>query len=455
MRKIINIIVLISILPLFIMTGCVSTGKTVSEGEKVQYYRPPALSDDILNKRVDVIKNLLKEDSLPDDRKEAAVSVLKAYDKLKSLNDGNITEKEYRKTVKILFDTLVMIEQQYFYGGIVSGDKAGEIIIENYSGLKKQIYEDYFAGNFTAVISGCDDLISRFGKSGLTPDLGIILVEALSKSNIPSDALAVARSILGAAENRPDLILLLTDAIELEVKMGNMEEAGQLYEKLVDHINENNNLYQKAGNLLSGSQGEEPVIDESVKEKITEMAPEKIILMEQLIDKVNTLISRKDFSAARLELVRQRLRAEEGPELVMIEQLWKNVDKAEEQFSSKSSNDKLIIEDARRLIEKEKYKEALDILDPIVAGDKNYEADKVKKEAVEKLITRDKSIAAKLWLAANKESDNQKKRDLLLKARSIFQNLIDKYPASPLIDRVKRNISVVDEELMKLPSADE
>lgn len=455
MRKLINIMVLASILPFFLMTGCVSTGKKVSEGEKIQYYRPPALSNETLNKRIDVIKNLLKEDSLSDDRKEAAVSVLKAYDKLKSLNDGNLTEKEYRKTVKILFDTLVMIEQQYFYDGIVSGETAGEIIIENYSELKKQIYEDYFAGNFNEVISGCDDLISRFGKSGITPDLGIILVEALSKSNMPSDALAVARSIIGAVETRPDLILLLTDVIELEVKMGDMEEARRLYEKLVDNINENNNLYKKAGNLLSGSQGEEPTIDESVKEKITEMDPEKIILMEQLMDKVNNLISRKDFSAARLELARQRLRAEEGPELEMIEQLWKSVDKAEEQFNRENSNDELIIEDARRLIEKEKYEEALDTLDPIVAGGENYEAEKLKKEAIEKLIVRDKNIAAKLKIAANNEGDKQKKRDLLLKARSIFQNLIDKYPASPLIDRVKRNISVVDEELMKLPSADE
>ena len=131
------------------------------------------------------------------------------------------------------------------------------------------------------------------------------------------------------------------------------------------------------------------------------------------------------------------------------------MDKAEEQFNGESSNDKLIIEDARRLIEKEKYKEALDILEPIVEEGGNYEAEKVKKEAVEELIKMEKLNAGKIFRTAMGESNLQRKRDLLLRAKSILSSLIDKYSTSPSIDMVIRNISVVDEELMKLPSADE
>ena len=50
--------------------------------------------------------------------------------------------------------------------------------------------------------------MSRFGRKGLTPDLGILLVDALLKNNMTSDALTLAGSILGAVENRPDLIHL-------------------------------------------------------------------------------------------------------------------------------------------------------------------------------------------------------------------------------------------------------
>lgn len=452
MKKI-RILLLITILSLLTLTGCIST-KTVPE-KKIQYYRPPALSNETLDKRVDEIKKLVEEDTLSEDRKETAVSILKVYDKLKSLNKENSTEKEYRKTVKLLFDTLVTVEQQYFFSGIVSSDNAGEIIFENYSDLKNKIYEDYFAGNFSGVITGCDDLISRFGKNGLTTDLGIILVEALSKKSMPSDALAVARSILGAVETKPDLIRLLSTAIELEINSGNMENASLLYEKLVDNINERNSIFKRTENLLSKSEEGGSIIDESLQEKISEIDPEKTIQMQQLVDFVENLISKNDFSGARLELLKRKFRTEEGPELDMIEQLFKSVDKAEEQFAAENSNDRFILEDARRLLEEEKYEEALDILEPVVEEGENYEANKINNEAVRNLINRDMIIAGKLRIASINESDKQKKRDLLLKARSILQNLIDKYPASPSINRVKRNISVVDEELMKLPSVDE
>lgn len=443
------IILFISILPLLLITGCVSS-KTKPEKTTIQDYRPPALSNEVIDRRIDEIKKLLNENSLSDDRKETGLSIIKAYDKLKSLNSSNIAEKEYRKLVQLLFNTLVEVETQYFYGGIVvSGEAAEEIIIENYSELKKQIHRNYYAGDFKGVISGCEELMVRFGKSGLTPDVGIMLVEALFKNNMTADALSIARSLLGVVESKPDLIRLLADAIELELKAGNIENAKRLYEKLADNINERNSLYQKIRDLLSGYQDGGTIVDKSLKEKISEIDPELKILLDQLMENVNKFLSQKDFSGARLELVRRRLRAEEGPELEMIEQLMKSVDKAEEQFNRQTSNDKLIIEDARRLIEEEKFEDALDILKPIIVEEGNYEAEKIKKEAIEKLIIRDKLNAVKLRMAAKKESDLKKKRELLLKAKIMLKNLIDKYPASPLLK--KSHILKIDEELMQLP----
>ncbi|MBN2418996.1 MAG: hypothetical protein JXL81_06395, partial [Deltaproteobacteria bacterium] len=305
---------------------------------------------------------------------------------------------------------------------------------------------------FKGVISGCDDLISRFGTKGLTPDLGIVLVESLSKSNMVSEALAVSRSILDAVERRPDLIRFLVDGVELEMKMGNMENARRLYEKLIDNINERNSLFKKAGDLISENKDNGTAVDDAIKDKLMDITPEKSIQLRQLADTVEELLSQKDFSGARLELVRHRLRAEEGPELEMIEQLLKGVDKAEEQFETGNSNDRMVIDDARRLIEEEKYLQALDILEPLVAAGINYEAEKLKREAVEKYINSEKLLAANLKRESNKVIEITRKRELLIKAKSIFQNLIEKFPESPLIDRVKRNISVIDEELVDLSS---
>ena len=455
MRNNNRIILLIFILPIFLITGCVST-ITVPERGKIQYpAKPPALSNDTLDKRIDNLKNILKEGGISEEKKETAVLILKTYDKLKSLNRGNNTEKEYIRELQILFDSFVTIEQQYFDNIVLSGGEAGKKVIEDYSSLIRKIYQDYFAGNFNGVILGCTALESKFGKNGLTPDLGIILVESLSKNGMTSEALTVARSILGTLETRPDLIRLLADAIELELKTGDTEDAKGLYEKLVDNINERYRTYQKVGNLLSEHQGDNSIVDESVKEKMTGINPEKKIEIKQLLDNVEKLISQKDFSGARLQLFRWRLKAEEGPEVDLIEQALKSVDKAEEQFNNQNNNDRLVIDDAKKLIEQEKFDEALNLLEPLVAKGGNYEAEKLKKQAIEELINREILNAAKLKLAAKNESDIQKKRALLVSSKAILSNLIEKYPSSPQINKLKSYSLKIDDELTQLPDSEE
>ncbi len=453
MRNSNRIILLISILPLLLINSCMS-GRTISAGKKIQFSRPPALSDEIIDKRIGDLKDILKESEISGERKDTALSLLKTYDRLKSLNRGNNTEKEYIKELQILFDSLVTIEQQYFNSVVSPGDAAEKRVIKNYSSLIRKIYEDYFAGNFNGVISGCTKLESKFGKNGLTPDLGIILVESLSKNGMTSEALTVARSILGTLETRPDLIRLLADTIDLELKAGNTEDAKGLYEKLVDNINERYRIYQRAGNLLSEHQGDNSIIDESVKEKMTGISPEKKIEIKQLLDNVDKLISQKDFSGARLQLYRWRLNAEEGPEADLIEQALKSVDKAEEQFNNQNNNDKLVIDDAKKLIEQEKFEEALNILEPLVAKGGNYEAEKLKKQAIEELINREILDAAKLKLAAKSESNIQKKRALLVSSKKILNDLIEKYPSSQQINKLKSYVLKIDDDLAQLPGSD-
>ena len=239
------------------------------------------------------------------------------------------------------------------------------------------------------------------------------------------------------------------------MKTGDTEDAKGLYEKLVDNINERYRTYQKVGNLLSEHQGDNSIVDESVKEKMTGINPEKKIEIKQLLDNVEKLISQKDFSGARLQLFRWRLKAEEGPEVDLIEQALKSVDKAEEQFNNQNNNDRLVIDDAKKLIEQEKFDEALNLLEPLVAKGGNYEAEKLKKQAIEELINREILNAAKLKLAAKNESDIQKKRALLVSSKAILSNLIEKYPSSPQINKLKSYSLKIDDELTQLPDSEE
>lgn len=437
---------LISLISSFLLiNGCISS-KIIQEKKGVQYYRLPLLSNETLENKINEIKNLLKENKLSENKKETAIVLLNAYERLNSINKGNSTEQNYRDMVQLLFDTLISIEQQYFYDVIVQGDSGEKKVIENYLILKRMIYQDYFEGDFEGVISGCNNLIARFGENGLMPDLGIILVEVLSKNNQTSDALIRAKNMLETVETKPDLVGLLYTLIELEIESGNIENAKLFYEKLLDNINERKNIFQKAGDLISRHQ-DEGSIDDTFTKKITKIDPKA----EQIIDNVKKLISQKDFAGARLALVRWRISAEEGPEVDMIEELLKSVDKVEEKFNNENRNDKLRLDDARKLIEKEKYEEGLHILEPILMNGENYEAEKLKNQAIEKLINREKTDAGFIFRAAMEEKSNiQRKKELLLKAKSILINLIDKYPNSLLLEIPKKTVLKIDNELMKI-----
>ena len=100
MRYIMKILVLLYILPILLITGCISGKTAISDHEKVQYYRPPAISNETLDRRINNIKTLLEENNLSDDRKETAVSILKAYDKIKSLDQENFTVFLYSFSVR-------------------------------------------------------------------------------------------------------------------------------------------------------------------------------------------------------------------------------------------------------------------------------------------------------------------------------------------------------------------
>ena len=456
MRNSISVYILLLIVPLCLISGCITTTRPPGGGtDQSTYIRPPAISQNTLDKRIDEIKILLKENSLTDDRQETALSIIKAYDKLKSLSKGNTSEKEYRKTVQIIFKSLVDLEQQYLYSGLTTGNAVGKKIIENYTTQKEKIIENYYSGDFNGVISGCNELVEKYGEAGLTSEIGIILFEAFLKSNMTERALALARNIIDRSESRPDIVRLMSNAIELELKNGDIEGAKSLYEKLVDNINEKNNLYIRAGNKITEYEGDVPVVDESVKEQIAEIDPEKSALTRQLIDDVEKMISEKDFSGAKIALYRWKFRTEEGPELEMIEKLFESVDKAEDQFNNANNDYKQVIDDAQKLIEEEKYEEALALLEPVIAESRNYEADKLKKEAVDKLIIRDTRKASQYWSIAKETNDVEKSRNILLEAKTMLVNLVKKYPDHEYLKFADRNIAIIDKDLMDLPPAAE
>jgi outer membrane protein assembly factor BamD (BamD/ComL family) len=65
-------------------------------------------------------------------------------------------------------------------------------------------------------------------------------------------------------------------------------------------------------------------------------------------------------------------------------------------------------------------------------------------------INRERNRAAKNFLAAKKTRDMNKKRQYLRKSYYILKSLIDKYPSSKEINKVKSNMKTVVEEMDRL-----
>ena len=83
-------------------------------------------------------------------------------------------------------------------------------------------------------------------------------------------------------------------------------------------------------------------------------------------------------------------------------------------------------------------------------GEMTPEAEGLEALAIEKHINLERSQAAKMFLLARNTKDVEKKKELLDSSRQILHNLIEKYPSSPLIERVFSHLEKVDKAIDEL-----
>ncbi|NLD36552.1 MAG: hypothetical protein GX654_06755 [Desulfatiglans sp.] len=442
--RIVNVFILV-----IILAGCVTIPKRTGK-EIVEYYALPALSNEMLDQKIEALNQIIHEGKLSDKQKKTASSLFKTYEKIKELNKGNAAREDYIKSIQILFNSMGIIEHQYLFGEAAFDMGIEKEIINDYTSFKKDIYEAYLSDNLQGVISKSRELESIYGKGAITPDIGIILVDSLSRSSMTGEALSTAKEIYSRMESMPDKVNLLSDMIGMQIKMGNTREAAFFFEKLVDLIDEKNNVYKNTVNIIAKSKETNSTLNASIEKKLSDINPEKTDLAEQKIKNVNKLLSRNDFAGARLILLRWRLTAEEGSELDMIEEALKGVDAADEKYNSYNSKDNTILEDAKRKIENEHYEEAIRILKPLTSQGSNFEAEKLKNLAIDKHINNERLKAAKLFMAAGEEKNIQKKKELLFSSKAILESLVNNYPETPLLEKLNSYIKKINTELNQI-----
>lgn len=448
-------LMILSLIFVVFAAGCLPEAKKVEMGPKTALRPPPPLSIETLDKKIAYLTTKLEEQELDPEDKVVASDLLATYKTIRSYLQDQTSGYDERRIIQLLFGNLGRLEQEYFLREKFEGPSYSKAL-SSFSEKRKKIMDAYLAGDYHGVINDCVDLEATFGPDSLTPEIGLLFAVALAKQGMLSEAIIISEKIIHELEGKPDLIHLRASIIEWQLDLGNREKALQIYEKMMDDLDEREELLAKSKLMVM----------EDRKRVSRQEAPSaayagglrqfpKLDSTDDLLKAVDELVQKHEFAEAKLLLIKHRIRTEEGPDLEIIDQALKSVDLAEERFllekRAKISYEKETLKLARELIEEENYEEALTKIEALRdSQNMTPEMNELKREATEKLIKRERNKAAKYFLMARKTADPAKKEELLLSSYDILKGLIERYPSSPMIEKLNDNLKTVREQLTKL-----
>lgn len=435
---------------LLLVGGCAPAIKREVSEPRPEIKTAPVLSPDIIDKKISALEELLKNDRLPEKERSVANELLSDYRLARSFLKEDMEPSDHRELVRILFRNLDRLDKTYLINRGGLKECLPVDIIHEYYQERRKIMETYLSGNYRKVIQQCIDLESSFGPDALTAEIGLLFAESLAENGMLEEAIRIGENIIRELEGRPGMIHIRAGLVRWQLALGHRENAARVYEKLVDNLDEEKILLEDIQKRMAEAGREGPVHDAGPPEVDKKVVFRESDTLEDILDKVDTLLQRQSFNRARLLLIKWRLRHEEGPDTERVESALKKVETAEERFRKEQLSEKEALAKAVKLIEEEKFEEAISELDYwIDSGSTNRDMKKIKDLAVDKLILRERNRAARIFLKAKNTIDPDRKKELLLSSLNILKKLIEKYPSSTLINKLNDHIIRVNEELEK------
>ena len=420
---------------------------------------PPALSPGLrvegLDQRISRVQDLLESDQLSSEDRLLAQDLLRAYQTLERVSSASPTDEQTRDLIELLASNLIQMDEHYFKEKPPPEEAARLETVALFAGKRKSIMDSYLAGDYQSVIEGCIDLQKVLGPDSLTPEIGLVFALSLGKRGMIQEALRVGTKISDDLERKPGFMQLRAKMIEWQLALGDRKSAIESYEKLLDNMHEREAVLKVVELNLSG-QGPQKAISEKKEEPPPPVdlskEPESV---QEVLRQVDALVQRNDFETAKLLLLRLRIRLQDGPDAELVDQAMKSVELAEEnsrkQEKTETAKNEEALELASNLIEQERYEEAIAELENFKPGaELSPEAKQLQDLAVEKIINRERNKAAKLFLMARNTTDPAKKEELLLSSYNILKALVDKYPSSPLYQKINDNLKRIEDELSKV-----
>ena len=433
--------------------GCMPKAKKEIIIPRPEGITTPIIPADIIDEKISMLKEFLNKKEISQEERDNAIGLLSDYTKIRSLNNAGISDKNYQEMIRILLGDLNMFEERYLVNRAILEDQSISKVINQYYSEEQKILDRYLSGDYQGVISKCAELESSFGRNSLTPDIGLLLAMSLAKSDRLNEAIDIGGEIVEALEGRPDLIHLRASIIEWQLDKGNREKALKLFEKLIEDLDERKAVFESVNERIGN--------DSQTLLQMEGIAPGGLSSMDmdlyeaggikKVLEEVDSLMKKKAFEEAKLLLLKLRLRTEKSSEIEIIEQALKSVNLEEQKYRDGISQEEEAVERITKSIEQEDYKDAINALETM-DNDRNKrpEIKRLRDIAVEKLINSERNRAAQIYLTAKKTNNNKKKRELLLSSYNILKGLIDSYPSSSLIDKLKIDLSKIEDNLKSL-----
>ena len=416
----------------------------------------PLLSTHTIDEKISFLDGMLAKEDLSKEDRRIATDLLATYKLTKKLAPDRLTRKEYQRLIRSLFRSLTLMDERYFKEKKTTLDYSRAVTL--FVSKRDEIINLYLKGDFKAVIKRSLELKEIFGSDALTTEIGLLFALSLAKEGKLEQAIEIGEGIASELDQLPDIIQLRSRIAQWQLKLGRKEKAVHTYEKLTDNQDERMALIQNLNGQInramktdksdiSGSPPPKPAPDANVRQGDYSM--------DQLLEEANSLVGKHAYGEARALLLKERIKIEEGSESEIIDRELAKIEQREEEFEEqKRVRDaylKQTFDAAKRLIEEEKFEEAVNKLDEIKdAQDLNAESVALRERAVENHINRERNRAAEIYLAAKKTQNLAKREELLKSSYEILKTLIDKYPASPLNQKLKSHIAIVEKEIDRL-----
>lgn len=431
--------------------GCTPTTKVKSTFPNGT--RAPGFSQSFINdikKKIAFFNNLLETDMPKQDRKIAR-DLLDTYQEIKALSFSDAQEKSLTRGIQKLCTHLSFFEKKYFS----SREETANFpkVLNQLAQQRNRILDAYISENYQQVINLCIELKNTFGPDSLTPDIGALFALALSKKEFLDEAIQIGEGVAQRLEPRPDLIRLRIEIAEWYLQQGNLDQAGLVYEKLADTLDEKEISVLFLKNKISDQQKNDNNSG-TIPEQGLYFQKEKSV--DQLMVEIEKFLEENRFAEARnLLFAKKRHVGSSSAETEVVNKALKRVARAEERYLEEKislisrKND---MAQTRKLLRQERLEEAIARLQAM-AGEPTQDPEiaALKKFAEEKLINRERNRAAQIYLKTQQTSDPDIKEKGLEQCLHILKDLVDKYPASPLIKSVISHIETVNSELKNLP----